>query len=129
MKPQSPRPCAVDFEKLLAESLKIDVGADSGPRFSSDVVFLAGLNERLAKRTVQPKASPIWINGILGGMAAAAAGLILFAGLNILPPFFYRASVTGAGLVREKILDASVQQEIAWQQLMVAIQTQAKNRF
>lgn len=123
MKHQSP----VDFETLLADSLQTAGLEDGGLPFSSDAAFLEMLNQRLDQVTAPADVTPFWIRGIWRGVAAAAAGVILFAGLNIIPPLLFRASLSGAGMVREKIIAASVQQEIAWQQFVAVLKTQTNN--
>lgn len=116
-----------DFDALLAESLQTDGTADCRLPLSSDAEFLEQLQQRLAETAVTPRVSPFWIHGVYRGIAAAAAGIVLFAGLNIIPPLLFRASLNGVGMVREKIIVASVQQEIVWQQFVAALKMQAKN--
>jgi hypothetical protein len=105
-----------DFEKMVAEALKIE----SLPGGSSDREFLAGLNRRLAPVVPVPhRVWQIWSTGVWNGVAAVALGMTLLVGLNILPPFLVKVSVGGAGLIREKIVTATLQQQLWLEQFLV----------
>lgn len=126
-----------DLDRLLSEALKVPGtrAADSSPQRwagSSDAEFLQclnrGLNETVKPKVqTKPKLVDIWFTGVWNGVAAAAVGLVIFVGLNVLPPFFVKASVAGADLVQEKIIDVSVQQHVIWQQILIDLKSQAQN--
>ena len=106
------------FEKLVGESLKI---TDS-PGMTSDDEFLEKLNQKL--NNTQPKTRSLltWLNGISNGLVAAAIGLVLLYGLNVLPPFLVNASLTGSGFIQQSIIQASVNQHVLWQQLTMDLE-------
>jgi hypothetical protein len=111
-------PC-VSFEKKMITSLKIS----DLTGLSSDAEFLRQLNQNLShSQQPQPTFYQIWFNGVFNGLAAAAVGVILLIGLNILPSLFVNASVVGTGLIEEKIVYATLNQRILWQQMVLGLE-------
>jgi hypothetical protein len=111
-------PCD-SFEKKVVASLKIfDLTG-----LSSDAEFLRQLNHNLShSQQPQPTFYQIWFNGVFNGLAAAAVGVVILVGLNVLPPLLVDASVTGTGLIQEKIVRATIDQRILWQQMVIGLE-------
>jgi hypothetical protein len=113
-----------EFEKLVAASLKLN----NFPGISSDEEFLMKLNQRLKRapnahtRAAKPKFQNIWATGVWNGVRAMAMGIVLLAGLDIMPPLFVNASMVGAGFVQEKIVQISINQQIRWQQFLMNLE-------
>ncbi len=106
---------SAEFEKIIAESLKVE----KLPELSTDEDFLRKLNFRLNNsEATKQSLFQIWLNGISEGLVAAAIGVILFIGLSQLPNLLVNMSVNGAGLVQEKIVQVTVEQQILWQQFV-----------
>lgn len=104
------------FEKAVFESLQLD----NLPELSSDTNFLYRLNRNLANAGNQKiPFYRVWFNGVCNGLAAAAVGVLILVSLNILPPLLVNASITGTGLIREKIVQTSLEQRIFWQQMVI----------
>jgi hypothetical protein len=103
------------FEKKVLTSLKInDVTG-----FSADAEFLRILNQNLSRlQPSEPTFYQIWFNGVFNGLAAAAVGVIILIGLNVLPPVFVNASVTGTGMIQQQIVRVTLDQRILWQQMV-----------
>jgi hypothetical protein len=106
------------FEKKVLTSLQIsDVTG-----FSADGEFLRVLHQNLSRLPApEPTFHQIWFNGVFNGLAAAAIGIILLIGLNVLPPVLVNASVTGSGLIQEQIIQITVDQHILWQQMVTCL--------
>ena len=106
------------FEKKVRTSLKIsDVTG-----FSADGEFLRVLHQNLSRLPApEPIFYQIWFNGVFNGLAAAAVGVILLIGLNVLPPVLVNASVTGTGLIQEQIVRVTLDQHILWQQMVTSL--------
>jgi hypothetical protein len=111
---------------LIADALRLD---SSSPDFCSDEQFLLSLNARLHQVKREPPAYRVWLNGLMSGTAAAAAGFILFIGMNVLPPIFVKDSVANIGIFREQVVNISIQQRNLWQQLVINLESsQAQQR-
>jgi hypothetical protein len=110
----------VDFEKKLHTSLKVDDLTGLTP----DAEFLKKLNQSLTplrQEQREPSFYRIWLSGIFNGLAAVASGIILFIGLQILPPFLVTATINGTGLIQAKIVSATVDQSILWRQIAMIL--------
>ncbi|MGE5580980.1 MAG: hypothetical protein ACM3X9_00415 [Bacillota bacterium] len=105
------------FEDFLKTSLKT---ADL-PGLTPDAEFLAKLHHELDRIQSRTKFRQLWLNGVSKGLVAAAVGLILLVGLNILPPLFVNASLSGSNLIREKIVQTTLRQHLLWQHLITSV--------
>jgi hypothetical protein len=111
------------IEELIADSL----GPGALPDFSADQEFLNSLHSRLNRIPIPGvKTGWTWFNGICQGAVAAAFGLILFTGLNILPSIFVNTSVTGAGFAREKVVEVTLRSRAIWQQFILNLENQSR---
>ncbi|HEX7714018.1 MAG TPA: hypothetical protein VF531_08325 [Bacillota bacterium] len=114
------------MEQLLADAFNDDTLCDL-PEYPSDADFLRDLQRRLSQQQSVLSYDQVWFSGILRGMAATAVGVVLFVGLNTLPPIFINASITGSGMLREKLVSISAGQHVLVQRLITRIQSQNPN--
>lgn len=107
------------FENTVIESLKIS----DLTGLSSDDEFLRQLNQNLSHSPQpEPVFYQIWFNGVFNGLAAAAIGVILLFGLNVLPPILVNASLTGTELIEAKIVHLTLDQHALWQQIVLGFE-------
>jgi hypothetical protein len=107
------------FEKKVIASLKID----DKTGFSADADFLRKLNQNLScLQPSTPTFYQIWFNGVFNGLAAAAIGVILLIGLNVLPPYFVNVSITGTELIKDQIVHVTLDQRMLWQQMATRLE-------
>lgn len=110
-------PPSRDFEKTLTEALKIETFR----HFSTDQEFLNRLNQRLQPVSMPTRGRIVWMAGFWNGVAAAAFGMILLVGLNILPPFLISASINGTGYLGDQIVRISVNERLWLEQLLMKL--------
>lgn len=111
------------MEQLLKDAFDSDTVGDL-PGYPSNNDFLRDFHRRIAQLSSGPTFEQVWFSGILRGMAAFAFGIVLFVGLNTLPPIFINASITGSGLLKEKLVSISAGQHVLVQRLITHIQSQ-----
>ena len=89
---------------------------------SSDTEFLQKLNRNLSLLE-QSQSSPvphrIWFNGLCNGLAAAVLGVIIFVGLQVLPQWLVNTSLAGTGLMKGKIIETALHQNVLWQKAVI----------
>lgn len=119
-------PAEPSMERLLQDALDGEAVCDL-PGYPSDTDFLSDLNRRIAQLQSGPTCEQVWFSGILRGVAAFAFGVVLFVGLNTLPQIFINASITGSGLLKEKLVSISAGQHVLVQKLITRIQSQNPN--
>lgn len=107
------------FETLVAEALR-DI-----PRPPiTDKEFLDRLEERFKKLPKKNRIKQVWWKGFADGLAAAAAGFVLLAGLTTIPPMFAEISLSGAEYLKSNVRYVSLRQYLWWEKVFINLQTQ-----